>query len=66
MSRDVVFGNKSLGGLEWCDMEVEQGLYNLSAMIYGLHNNDIVSLIHQAMMRTWFWALGMNPPKTKS
>jgi hypothetical protein len=23
MSRDIVFGNKSIGGLGWCDMEVE-------------------------------------------
>jgi hypothetical protein len=54
MSRNIGFGNKSLGGLGWCDMEVEQGLHNLGAMINGLH---------KAMMRTWFWALGMNPLK---
>jgi hypothetical protein len=35
MSRDLVFGNKKLGGLGWCDMEVEQGLHNLGAMING-------------------------------
>jgi hypothetical protein len=42
-------------------MEVEQGLHNLGAMISGLHNNEIVGQVHKAMMRTWFWALGMNP-----
>jgi hypothetical protein len=63
MSRDIVFGNKSLGGLGWCDMEVEQGLHNLGTMINGLHNNEIVGKVHKAMMRTWFWALGMNPLK---
>jgi hypothetical protein len=63
MSRDIVFGNKSLGGLGWCDMEVEQGLHNFGAMISGLHNNEIVGQVHKAMMRTWFWALGMNPLK---
>jgi hypothetical protein len=60
MSRDIVIGDKSLGGLGWCDMEVEQGLHNLGAMINGLHNNEIVGQVHKAMMRTWFWALGMN------
>jgi hypothetical protein len=65
MSRDIVFDNKSLGGLGWCDMEVEQGLHNLGAMTSGLHNNEIVGQVHKAMMRTWFWALGMNPLKNK-
>jgi hypothetical protein len=65
MSRDIVFGKKSLGGLGWCDMEVEQGLHNLGAMINGLHNNEIFSQVHKAIMRTWFWALGMNPPKNE-
>jgi hypothetical protein len=55
------FGNKSLGGLGWCDMEVEQGLHNLGDMINGLLNNEIVSLVHKAMMQNCFWALGMNP-----
>jgi hypothetical protein len=63
MTRDIVFGNKSLGGLGWCDMEVEQGLHNLGAVISGLHNNEIVGQVHKAIMRTWFWALGMNPLK---
>jgi hypothetical protein len=63
MSRDIVFGNKSLGGLGWWDMEVEQGLHNLGTIINGLHNNEIVGQVHKAMMRTWFWALGMNPLK---
>jgi hypothetical protein len=63
MSRDIVFGNKSLGGLGWCDMKVEQGLHNLGTMISGLHNNEIVGQVHKAMMRTWFWALEMNPLK---
>jgi hypothetical protein len=63
MSRDIVFTYKSLGGLGWCDMEVEQGLHNLGAMINGLYNNEIVGQVHKAMMRTWFWALGMNPLK---
>jgi hypothetical protein len=61
MSRDIVFGHKSLGGLGWCDMEVEQGLHNLGAMINGLHNTEIVGLMHKAMMRNWFWSLGINP-----
>jgi hypothetical protein len=65
MSRDIVFGNKSLGGLGWCDMGVKQGLHNLGAMINGLHNNEIVRQVHNAMMRTCFWALGMNPLKHK-
>jgi hypothetical protein len=52
MSRDIVFVNKSLGGFGWCDMEVEQGLHNLGAMINGLHNNEIVGKVHKAMMRT--------------
>jgi hypothetical protein len=65
MSRDIVFGNKSLGGLGWCDMEVEQRLQNLGAMINGLHNNEIIGQVHKAMMRTWFWALGMNPLKNE-
>jgi hypothetical protein len=63
MSRDIVFGNKSLGRLGWCDMEVEQGLHNLSVMINGLHSNEVVGQVHKAMMRTWFGALGMNPLK---
>jgi hypothetical protein len=46
-------------------MEVEQGLHNLGAMINGLHNNKIVGLVHKAMMRTRFWALGMNPLKNE-
>jgi hypothetical protein len=46
-------------------MEVEQGLHNLGAMISGLHNNEIVGQVHKAMMRTCFWALGMNPLKHK-
>jgi hypothetical protein len=50
----LVFGNKSLGGLGWCNIEVEQGLHNLDAMISGLHNNEIVGHVHKAMMRTWF------------
>jgi hypothetical protein len=33
LSRNIVFGNKSLGRLGWCNMEVEQGLHNLGAMI---------------------------------
>jgi hypothetical protein len=60
MSRDIVFGNKILGGLGFFDMEVEQGLHNLGAMINGLHNKEIVSLVQKAMMRKWFYALGMN------
>jgi hypothetical protein len=54
MSRNIVFGIKSIGGLGWCDMEVEQGLHNLGAMINGLHNNEIVGLVHKAMMQNWF------------
>jgi hypothetical protein len=50
MSRDIVFGHKSLGGLGWCDMEVEQGLHNLGAMISGMHNTEIVGSAHKAMM----------------
>jgi hypothetical protein len=65
MSRDIVFGNKSFGGLGWCNMEVEQGLHNLGAMINGLHNNEIVGQVHKAMMRTWSWALGMKPLKNE-
>jgi hypothetical protein len=61
MSRDIVFGHKSLGGLGWCDMEVEQGLHNLGAMISGMHNTEIVGSAHKAMMRSWFWASGLNP-----
>jgi hypothetical protein len=61
MPRDIVFRNKSLGELGWCDMEVEQGSHNLGAMINGLHNIEVVGLVHKAMMRNWFWALGMNP-----
>jgi hypothetical protein len=65
MSREIVFGSKSLEGLGWCDMEVEQGLHNLGAMINGLYNTEIVGLVHKAMMKTWFWALGMNPLQNK-
>jgi hypothetical protein len=54
MSRDIVFRNKGLGRLGWFDMEVEQGLHNLGAMISGLHNTEIVGLVHKAMMRKWF------------
>jgi hypothetical protein len=61
MSRDIVFGHKSLGGLGWCDMEVEQGLHNFVAMINSMHNTEIAGLVHKAMMRNWFWVLGMNP-----
>jgi hypothetical protein len=61
MSRDIVLGHKSLGGLGWCDMEVEQGLHNLGAMIKGMHNTETVGSVHKAMMRSWFWALGLNP-----
>jgi hypothetical protein len=61
----TVFGNKSVGGLGWCEMEVEQGFHNLGAIINGLHNNEIVGLVHKAMMRTWFCALGMNSLKNK-
>jgi hypothetical protein len=65
MSRDIVFEHKSLGGLGWCDMEVEQGLHKLGAMINGIHNTEIVGLVHKAMMQRWFWALGMNPLKNE-
>jgi hypothetical protein len=61
MSRDIVFGNKSLGGLGWFDMEVEQGLHNLGAMISSLHNTKIVGLVHKIRIWKWFWALDMNP-----
>jgi hypothetical protein len=56
MQRDISFGNKSLGGLGWFDMEAERGLHNLGAMINSLHNTEIVGLVHKAMMRKWFWA----------
>jgi hypothetical protein len=56
MSRDIVFGHKSLGGLGWCDMEVEQGLHDQR---YAC--TEIVGSVHKAMMRIWFWALGLNP-----
>jgi hypothetical protein len=54
MSRDIVFLNKSLGGLGWYDMEVEQGLHNLGAMINGLCNIEVFGLVHKAMMWKWF------------
>jgi hypothetical protein len=41
-------------------MEVEQGLQNLGAMINGLHSAEVVGLVRKAMMRNWFYALGMN------
>jgi hypothetical protein len=65
MSRDIVLGHKSLGGLGWCDMEVEQGLHNLGAMINGMHNTETVGSVHKAMMWSWFWALGLNPFQMK-
>jgi hypothetical protein len=55
MSRDKIFGHKTLRGLGWCDMEVEQGLHKLNGMIKGMHNTEIVGFVHKAMMQNWFW-----------
>jgi ribonuclease HI len=42
-------------------MEVEQGLHNLGDMINSMHNTETVGSVHKAMMRSRFWALGLNP-----
>jgi hypothetical protein len=43
--RDVAFGGKSLGGLGWNDMAIEQGLQNISRLIAGMNDEEILGSI---------------------
>jgi hypothetical protein len=59
--RDVVYGAKSMGGLGWNDMAIEQGLQNIARLIIGMHDEEILGTMTNVMLNQWKWSIGFDP-----
>jgi endonuclease/exonuclease/phosphatase family metal-dependent hydrolase len=60
-ARDTVYGSRQLGGLEWSDMEVEQGVQNLATLIHSYHDGGIMGNLLQILLEKWCWFIGFCP-----
>jgi hypothetical protein len=55
--RDVVYGEKSMGGLGWNDMAIEQGLQNIARLIIEMHDEEILGTMTNIMLNQWKWSI---------
>jgi hypothetical protein len=51
---------KSMGGLGWNDMAIEQGLQNIARLIIGMHDKEILGITTNTMLNQWKWLIGFD------
>jgi hypothetical protein len=50
-----------MGGLGWCDLEVEVGISDHERFIHQINEDNQLQKLTQAKITNWFWAIQNSP-----